>query len=623
MVRILTAVLVLSLISLAGFSGVFANANTCRASTPAPDLIVKEITWSPEDPIRGETVTFSVVIENDGSGSAGPSAVEFYIDDISRGFQDVPRIEAGDNVTKTFTWAAKSGTHFVKVVVDKNNQILEIDETNNEKTVTFFKMPPDLVVQAITWSPAVPVQGGSLTFSVTVRNQGDGKAEYIPVALFIDDVYLASASVVPIDPGATGVATIVWTVEAGSHTVRAVADYGNTIPEIDETNNEKTVTIPDIVPDLYVQDISWSPSNPAIGETVTFTVAIKNQGTARAVDFGVSLSVDGSSAAYKRVHTIAAGDTANITFTWNAGAGIHTVKVVVDKENEIAEDSEKNNEKSVSLSGAPLADLYVQDISWAPAGASVGDTVTFTVTVKNRGNGRAYDTSVACSIGDIYLESVPVGPMAPAATVTKTFTWTAEAGSHTISAVADYFNEIPESNEDNNEKMVTYPFPPDLAIETITWSPEEPSVGDNVTITVAINNRGSGRANYFRVVYYIDDVHTGFEDVAPLAPGATENRSFVWVAEAGSHVIRVIADSYERVVESDEDNNEMSTELSVSFLSSSELNPASTTEDGGTVINLVPLPSPKGGSPVVWVFVLPVILLSGLFIIALRRRQQQ
>ncbi|MFC2067340.1 CARDB domain-containing protein, partial [Chloroflexota bacterium] len=41
------------------------------------------------------------------------------------------------------------------------------------------------------------------------------------------------------------------------------------------------------------------------------------------------------------------------------------------------------------------------------------------------------------------------------ATATETFTWTAQAGSHTFKAVADSKDAFAESDETNNEKTVT------------------------------------------------------------------------------------------------------------------------------------------------------------------------
>jgi subtilase family serine protease len=57
--------------------------------------------------------------------------------------------------------------------------------------------------------------------------------------------------------------------------------YYAQITESDESNNEKTKAfqVTKQAPDLIIQDITWDPSSPKTGDTVTFTVSYKNQGT--------------------------------------------------------------------------------------------------------------------------------------------------------------------------------------------------------------------------------------------------------------------------------------------------------------------------------------------------------
>ncbi|MFC1982512.1 CARDB domain-containing protein [Chloroflexota bacterium] len=126
------------------------NVKTVALSTTAPDLIVENITWSPENLSRGDNVAFSVVIKNQGGGEAPPSRVNFYINGTSRGYKEVQSIGAGANVTKTFTWTAQAGSHAIKAVADGANHVIESDETNNAKVATFSTIAPDLVVQNIT-----------------------------------------------------------------------------------------------------------------------------------------------------------------------------------------------------------------------------------------------------------------------------------------------------------------------------------------------------------------------------------------------------------------------------------------------------------------------------------------
>ncbi len=532
------------------------NVKTYTFETLASDLFIESITWSPANPSKGDTVTFSVKIKNLGTDTARSTRVYFYIDGSSRGYQDVPRIDAGATVTKTSTWTAQEGSHVIKAIVDKDDWIPESDETNNEKTVNFSTFAPDLIIESITWLPETPEESDNVTFTVNITNQGDGRADYSQVAYYIDDALLASDFVDPIDPGASDNRTFNWIAQEGLHAIKAVVDYNDRVTESDETNNVMTVTVSTILPDLIIASITWSPEDPSIEDTVTFSVKIKNQGDGRASLAHVYFYIDDSSRGYQDVPELEAGAEVTRTFTWKAQTGSHAIKAIVDEENQILESDESNNEKSVNFSTL-IPDLIIEGITSSPSHPSIADNVIFTVTVKNQGSGRASNSRVAYYIDDTLLTSGYLNPIGPNATANETFNWTAQAGTHIIKAVADYYDWITESDETNNMMTVTLStLIPDLIIESITGSPTEPSIEDEVIFTVTIKNQDSGKAGLARVYFYIDDSYRGYQDVPELEAGATVTKTFTWTAQAGLHDIKAVADYYDWVIESDETNNE-------------------------------------------------------------------
>ena len=85
----LGAILVLSLLVGAGVPvPIGDDARTLAQPTQDPDLVVEGVTWSPEVPDIGDTVTFTITIRNQGLGPADSSRVAYYIDDA---FQSVTK----------------------------------------------------------------------------------------------------------------------------------------------------------------------------------------------------------------------------------------------------------------------------------------------------------------------------------------------------------------------------------------------------------------------------------------------------------------------------------------------------------------------------------------------------
>jgi len=113
---------------------------------------------------------------------------------------------------------------------------------------------PDLVVTAITMSPASPVAGSHVVFTATVKNQGAGATPagtVTGVSFAIDTpngvVSWADSYTTSIPAGTSvqltatgGVAGNYWNATSGSHTVTAWVDDVNRIGEGNESNNTLT-----------------------------------------------------------------------------------------------------------------------------------------------------------------------------------------------------------------------------------------------------------------------------------------------------------------------------------------------------------------------------------------------
>ncbi|MFE4537041.1 discoidin domain-containing protein [Streptomyces scopuliridis] len=211
---------------------------------------------------------------------------------------------------------------------------------------------PDLQVTAVGATPAAPVESDPITLSATVRNSGAVAAPASTVEFQLGGSKAATAAVGALAAGASATVTAdIGPRDAGSYQLGAVADPGNLVIEQNETNNSYTsptalVVKPVSSSDLVAATVSTSPSSPSAGDTVTFSVAVKNQGTvaSAAGAHGITLSLlDSKGATVKTLTgayngTIAAGaTTAPVGLgTWAAANGSYTVKVVLaDDANEL------------------------------------------------------------------------------------------------------------------------------------------------------------------------------------------------------------------------------------------------------------------------------------------------
>jgi len=173
-----------------------------RVEEKKPDLIIKDISWSPSNPNMGDTITFTVKIKNQGSGSAGSSTVKYYISLSYVDFDSVPSLSAGSTSTQTFTWTAdKCGDLTVTAKADANSAVTESNECNNDRTegtnIFCEETKPVPKVTKVGIDPSTCVKEEEYaTISVTVANNGGASSEgYISVSFPNDeDVYVVSGT---------------------------------------------------------------------------------------------------------------------------------------------------------------------------------------------------------------------------------------------------------------------------------------------------------------------------------------------------------------------------------------------------------------------------------------------
>jgi PGF-pre-PGF domain-containing protein/uncharacterized repeat protein (TIGR01451 family) len=560
--------------------GALGCTYTSRPLTSYPDFVVTDIAWTPSSFNMSQTITINVTVRNLGPANAtGGFYVGFYVDGVYQGSTWVASIlNVSQGVNATFNWYITKGgaNRTLTAKADYNNYWTEYNDTNNELNATLPYIPgPDLVVSNITWTPASPAVGNSVTFYASVTNIGDAATtahnEY--VGFWVDGSWLGTGygGWITIAPGQTVTISRSWTATPGDHNITAKADYSSYVYELDETNNELTMNLPHIAgPDLIVEDITWTPTNPARGDYVTFTATVKNIGDGPTGGEYKQLRwfIDGSYYSYSYTYnTIGVNGTFNYTLGWTATPGNHTIRAYADYSGSVSELNESNNDRTESLAHIAGPDLVVTNITWSPANYSPGDTVTFTATVKNIGETAtgAHNQYVNFYIDGSYVSQGYAGyiDIAVGGTVAVTGTWTGQGGSHTVKAMADGPGYLSELNESNNYKETAMPYvmPPDLIISNLTWTPYNYTAGETITFNATVKNIGTvGWTGSTRVDFYSWNTTyiTSTSPTLSIPAGGEAYVTATWSdVQAGDFYFRAQVDPNDAIDETDETNNDL------------------------------------------------------------------
>ncbi|MFJ3492422.1 CARDB domain-containing protein, partial [Streptomyces sp. NPDC086091] len=255
---------------------------------------------------------------------------------------------------------------------------------------------PDLVVTSLTASPASPVESDTITLSATVRNSGETAAPASSLALRLNGTKVASAAVGALAAGAqTTVTASIGARDAGTYQLSAVADEGGAVIEQNETNNTYTaptaLTVRPVSSSDLVPVVTTSPSGPSAGNTVTFRVALRNQGTVASAGGAHALTVTLLDSRGSAVRTltgsydgaIAAGATTSPVSvgTWTAANGSYTVRATVAADaNELPVKRENNSVDQALFVGRganmPYETYEAEDGATGGGAATVGPNRT-------------------------------------------------------------------------------------------------------------------------------------------------------------------------------------------------------------------------------------------------------
>lgn len=292
----------------------------------------------------------------------------------------------------------------------------------------------------------------------------------------------------------------------------------------------------------------------------------------------------------------------NVTLPSNSASGIYYYFVCADVANVISESSETNNCSSValtlSISTTPTPtppptppaqpDLTIGINNSIPSSANAGTQFSINGFVKNIGSGLAgssnlaiaLSTDAALSNNDISLFTSNIPSLATNGSsefsAPITIPNQLSQSNYYVVICADANNAVSESNENNNctSYAINISIPkPDLTISNVKFSPTPVLSSSPFSINYDVQNIGQDQATGSTTALYLSanstldgaDQLLGESPAQALTQGSTYQGAFNVTKgfDAGNYYIIVCADSKNSVIESSENNNCVSTAISI------------------------------------------------------------
>ena len=244
------------------FAAVPAAVNAAEGDA---NLVVTNITWTPENPQPGEEVTFSATVKNIGTDASRNAIVGVRFDIgqlgsyVSWSDNTTASIPAGGELTVTAnggpnnkaTWTAGAkGTTQVIAWVDDQNRIPESNTGDNQltksleigKEVVVPSEPCDLAISELRAEIGTLYKNDQTKLVAFVKNESENAAGAFKVSYSVDG---RTVDTVTYTGGiaAGGTAVVVsgqkWTSAFGTHTLRAEVNPDSTLPETNTDNNKR------------------------------------------------------------------------------------------------------------------------------------------------------------------------------------------------------------------------------------------------------------------------------------------------------------------------------------------------------------------------------------------------
>jgi len=241
------------------------------------------------------------------------------------------------------------------------------------------------------------------------------------------------------------------------------------------------------VHDVAVTDVTASPTEVVVGDSVSIDVTVESQGNIEET-FDVTVYYDSTLIGEEVDVTLSAGSNTILNFLWNTTGvdeGTYTIKAnATEVLGEIDTADNLFTDDTVTVSPEPMHDVAVTDVT-SPAEVAEGDDASIDVDVSNPGDFEE-TFNVTLTYDTTLIKTEPI-TLASGNSTTISFTWNTTGvtpDTYTITAEAILSTD---ENLTNNEATTSITVSSELGspVASFTFTPTEPITSQTVTFNAS------------------------------------------------------------------------------------------------------------------------------------------
>lgn len=373
---------------------------TGTVTTPKPNLVLANASYSPNPPSGKEPIVFKYLIQNKGTVESDPCEAHIKIDGKMVEANKIPALKAGGSVTLTNKIPIECGAKY-EIIADGSNALSETNEGDNtwSQTINCISIitpdpvkvqKPNLVITNINYTPTQIKGLTNVKFSFAVENTGDAPSIPCNIAGSINTNIVFNSTVPLLQPGIKKTFTFTTPVNCNAKAA-IVVDGGFAMDEQKEDDNtwehvfgcttvyqiqptnpggiNQQPTIPPgypiekVKPNFILVNPEIIPYNFNLGDQVKLTFRAKNVGPGESQGPPVAIvKQDGliiwqDKVGYKGYKVGEVSNQVTVPISTKCGPDLK-IEVIIDPSNSIAEAVETDNQWVKKL-GQPCTNLSV------------------------------------------------------------------------------------------------------------------------------------------------------------------------------------------------------------------------------------------------------------------------
>jgi len=490
--------------------------------------VSKELALGQRNPvIPGETVTYKIVVENNGNIELNNVIVTDNLD--LNWIHEILVLNVGESEEYEFTYVIPNNarnnetiTNIVSVVSD------EIPIPVEDEADILVKTPGlNISKELAEGQRNLVIPGETVKYKIVVENNGEIELTNVEITDSLDSSWIQTID--KLNPGESKEYEFTYTIPDGTSNGRIITNIVTVVCDEIEDPEEDEVDVEVKTPRISIsKELAPGQRNPVIpGEIVTYIITVTNIGEIELNN--LEITDDLNETWIQQIEVLNAGEVKEYTFTYTVPVDTLNETIITNIVTVVCDEIEDPEEDEVDvIVKTPDLSITKELAEGQRDPVMPGETVTYKIVIENTGNIELNNVVVKDNLDDTWIEGIPVLEIGEKVEYVFTYIIPTDTADNTIiiNIASVTCEELDEPKEDETEIIVRTP---GLSIsKELAEGQRNPVIpGETVMFRIVVSNAGEIELTNVEIT---DSLDLGwFEQINVLMPRESKEYEFEYI----------------------------------------------------------------------------------------------